>query len=98
MNFQGFSPDSFEQFIRALALKVLGHGVTIFGNGPDGGREATFEGKVSFPSPPENIWDGYGVLQAKFKEKIETTQKDQQWAKSQLEAELNKWVVKERRL
>ena len=97
MNFQGFSPDSFEQFIRALALKVIGPGVTIFGNGPDGGREAVFEGKVSFPSPPENIWDGYGVLQAKFKEKLETTQKDQQWAKSQLEAELEKWVVNDKR-
>ncbi|ANE55059.1 hypothetical protein [Methylomonas sp. DH-1] len=97
MNFQGFSPDSFEQFIRALALKVIGPGVTIFGNGPDGGREAIFEGKVNFPSPPENIWDGYGVLQAKFKEKLETTQKDQQWAKSQLETELEKWVVNDKR-
>jgi len=97
MNFQGFSPDSFEQFSRALALKVIGPGVTIFGNGPDGGREANFEGKVSFPSPPENIWDGYGVLQAKFKEKLETTQKDQQWAKSQLETELEKWVVNDKR-
>lgn len=97
MNFQGFSPDSFEQFIRALALKVIGPGVTIFGNGPDGGREAVFEGKVSFPSPPENMWDGYGVLQAKFKEKLETTQKDQQWAKSQLETELEKWVENDKR-
>ena len=51
MNFQGFSPDTFEQFIRALALKVIGPGTTIFGNGPDGGREATFQGKVNYPHP-----------------------------------------------
>ncbi|MGZ4955112.1 MAG: NACHT domain-containing protein [Methylobacter sp.] len=92
MNFQGFSPDSFEQFIRALSLKVIGPGVTVFGNGPDGGREATFQGKINFPSPPSNVWDGYGVLQAKFKEKVEDTQKDQKWAKSQLEDELNVWI------
>jgi hypothetical protein len=47
MNFQGFTTDSFEQLIRALALKIVGPGVTAFGNGPDGGREATFQGKVS---------------------------------------------------
>lgn len=91
MNFQGFSPDSFEQFIRALSLKVIGPGVTIFGNGPDGGREATFQGLVNYPFPPDNQWNGYGVLQAKFKEKIENTQKDQNWAKSQLDSELKLW-------
>ncbi|MGZ4978783.1 MAG: NACHT domain-containing protein [Methylobacter sp.] len=92
MNFQGFSPDSFEQFIRALSLKVIGPGVTVFGNGPDGGREATFQGKINFPFPPSTTWEGYGVLQAKFKEKIEDTQKDQKWAKSQLENELKVWI------
>jgi len=97
MNFQGFSPDSFEQFIRALSLKVIGPGVTIFGNGPDGGREATFQGKINFPFPPSTTWDGYGVLQAKFKEKVEDTQKDQKWAKSQLEDELKVWISNDNR-
>ena len=97
MNFQGFSPDSFEQFIRALSLKVIGPGVTVFGNGPDGGREATFQGKINFPFPPNTAWDGYGVLQAKFKEKVEDTQKDQKWAKSQLEDELKVWISNDNR-
>lgn len=97
MDFQGFSPDSFEQFIRALSLKVIGSGVTVFGNGPDGGREATFQGKINFPFPPSTIWDGYGVLQAKFKEKTEGTQKDQNWAKSQLKGELENWVTNDNR-
>lgn len=91
MDFKGFSTDSFEQFIRALALKVLGGGVTVFGNGPDGGREATFQGKVNFPHPPAELWEGYGVVQAKFKEKIESTKKDQAWAVQQLNAELTQW-------
>jgi len=77
-NFFGFSPEAFEQFARALALKIFGDGVKVFGNGPDGGREATFDGKVSYPFHLATQWNGYGVIQAKCKEKQETTQKDQQ--------------------
>ena len=76
----GFPPESFEQFVRVLALEVFGPGVTAFGNGPDGGREATFDGPVPYPFPPSSQWHGYGVIQAKFKEKPETTQEDQAWA------------------
>jgi hypothetical protein len=97
MNFQGFSPNSFEQFIRALALKVLGPGVTLFGNGPDGGREATFQGTLNFPFPPSDIWDGYGVIQAKFKETVEDTKKQQAWALNQLQSELNLWRTSAKR-
>jgi hypothetical protein len=38
------------------------------------------------------MWEGYGVLQAKFKEKTEGTQIDQNWAIKQLEGELNLWL------
>jgi hypothetical protein len=89
--FANFSPDTFEQFARALALQVFGNGVTIFGNGPDGGREATFQGTVQYPSPAEAQWNGYGVIQAKFKEKLENTKADQTWVETQLVAELNTW-------
>jgi hypothetical protein len=56
----------FEHLTQAVALQVLGAGVSVFGDGPDGGREATFEGRTRFPEPGEH-WDGYGVVQAKFK-------------------------------
>ena len=75
--FFGFTPESFEQFARALSLSVFGPGVTAFGNGPDGGREAIFRGEVPYPHPPVARWAGYGVIQAKCKEKTESTQKDQ---------------------
>jgi hypothetical protein len=52
----------FEHLSQALALQVLGAGVTVFGEGPDGGREATFEGRMHFPGPGEP-WNGYGVVQ-----------------------------------
>ena len=35
----------FEHLTQALALRVLGPGVEVFGDGPDGGREAAFEGR-----------------------------------------------------
>lgn len=97
MDFLGFSPASFEQFIRALAIKILGPGVTIFGNGPDGGREASFKGVMPYPFPSSQEWNGYGVIQAKFKEKIEGTKLDNAWAKKQLEDELISWTTSNKR-
>jgi hypothetical protein len=95
--FSGFNPTSFEQFVRVLAIQVFGPGVTVFGNGPDGGREATFNGKVNYPFPQTEHWDGYGVIQAKFKEKIETTKADQGWAIDQLKQELKTFAVSAKR-
>ena len=95
--FSGFSPESFEQFSRAIALVIFGPGVSAFGNGPDGGREATFDGAVPYPYPPTDQWMGYGVIQAKFKEKIETTEKDQKWALDLLESELKLFATKRKK-
>ncbi len=95
--FFGFSPDAFEQFVRALSLSVFGPGVTAFGNGPDGGREATFRGEVAYPHPPTTCWSGYGVIQAKCKEKSESTEKDQKWALGLLKDELDLFVSKPKR-
>lgn len=85
----GLSPRSFEHMIQALACKVLGPGIVIFGDGPDGGREATFKGKLSaYPSAGKS-WDGYGVVQAKFRQRPKMKPKeDSKWALQQLEKEL----------
>lgn len=98
MSFHGFSPDSFEQFIRALSIKTIGPGVTVFGNGPDGGREATFQGRINYPHPPQTTWEGYGVIQAKFKERVEDADAEQAWAEKQLKRELNTWVESQIRI
>jgi hypothetical protein len=95
--FFGFSPESFEQFARALGLSIFGPGITAFGNGPDGGREATFRGEVPYPFPPATQWSGYGVIQAKCKEKSESTKKDQQWALRLLSEELEAFVNGQKR-
>ncbi|MGW1722341.1 NACHT domain-containing protein [Streptomyces sp. NPDC002306] len=83
----------FEHLSQALAIQVLGPGVQAFGDGPDGGREADFRGKLNFPHPsPHDPWDGYGVLQAKFLQRPRDTSRDTAWLLGQLRAELRQWA------
>ena len=91
------SSRSFEQLLQALAAKVLGPGVGIFGDGPDGGREATFHGKVPYPSVTDS-WDGYGVLQAKFLQRPRNVSNDGRWALRQLKSEITKYLNVENNL
>ena len=85
------SSRSFEQLIQALAVRLLGPGIVVFGDGPDGGREATFEGKVPFPNPVDG-WDGYGVVQAKCRQRPSDTKQDGNWAVDQLKDEIRKYI------
>jgi hypothetical protein len=55
----------FETLVQALLKNIIGSGTTTFGDGPDGGREATFTGKAPYPSVSEQ-WDGTWIFQAKF--------------------------------
>ena len=86
------STHSFERLVQALAGKVLGPGIVVFGDGRDGGREATFEHKVPYPTPLEP-WDGYGVVQAKCRERPINTTEDGRWAVAQLQAEIGKYTA-----
>ena len=84
----GLSPRSFEQLIQAIALRVVSPKTIIFGDGTDGGREATFRGKTNYNSNDEP-WDGYVVFQAKFRQRpTNDTTKDGAWAIAQLKKEL----------
>ena len=92
----GLSSRSFEHMVQALACNILGPGIVVFGDGPDGGREATFRGKLSgFPSPGES-WDGYVVVQAKFCQRPKGKPKeDGKWAQNQLRKELQAFAKSE---
>ena len=85
------SSRSFEHLIQSLAIRLLGPGIVVFGDGPDGGREATFERKVPFPTPDDG-WDGYGVVQAKYRQRPGNTQQDGNWAVKQLKDEIQKYM------
>jgi len=80
------SSRSFEQLVQALAMRYFGPGVVVFGDGPDGGREATYKGNSTF-EPHGKAWDGYTVLQAKFRQRPLGTEKDVPWALGELKAE-----------
>jgi hypothetical protein len=97
MEFNHFSPQAFEHLIQALSVHVLGPGTVIFGTGPDGGREATFEGEVSYPSEAEH-WNGYIVVQAKCKEQLQAGSQDADWLAGQLKEELKKFLDRKRGL
>lgn len=80
----------FEHLTQALALKYINQQVSIFGSGPDGGREATWEGPAN--SEFTSNWDGLGVLQAKHKEHESTPKDHATWLIAQLKAELRLWA------
>lgn len=90
ITFDNFNHRSFEQFTQALSVGVLGSGVLVFGDGPDGGREASYEGIVPFPSAAEK-WDGYIVMQAKYRATLRKNATDVTWLASQLRGELQKF-------
>ncbi|SBW22935.1 hypothetical protein FDG2_3328 [Candidatus Protofrankia californiensis] len=88
----------FEHLTQALALKVLGPGVSVFGDGPDGGREATHTGRVRWaPDDRVSDWDGYVVIQAKFRNRPLGTTPDTRWFRATLKAELKRWADQESR-
>jgi hypothetical protein len=95
-DFTGLSTRSFEKLVQALAAKVLGPGLVVFGDGADGGREATFEGKVPFPSLAKG-WSGYTVVQAKFHQRPEGTKADGDWAIAELKKELKDFANRKKR-
>ncbi|MEV7872660.1 hypothetical protein AB0P17_42655 [Streptomyces sp. NPDC088124] len=81
----------FEHLSQALAKCVLGPGVSVFGDGKDGGREAAFSGQVPYPNE-QQAWDGYGVVQAKFRQRSQGVSSGTEWLERQIEAEFKAWL------
>ncbi|MFE0276738.1 NACHT domain-containing protein [Streptomyces sp. NPDC058992] len=81
----------FEHLSQSLAKCVLGPGVSVFGDGKDGGREATFSGPVPYPHEQQR-WDGYGVVQAKFKQRSTSLSSGTEWLERQIDAEIKAWL------
>jgi hypothetical protein len=90
-NLSNLDPRNFEHLVQALAKKFIAPGVTPFGDGPDGGREAMYEGEMDYPARAKR-WKGRLVLQCKFrKQPSGDTKKDGDWAVAQLAQELEKY-------
>jgi hypothetical protein len=86
-NLSRLSHRSFEQLVQSLAIKAISISTVIFGDGRDGGREATFDGPSNY-SGKRGKWNGYHVIQAKYRLRTDGTESDADWAIGQLKAEL----------
>lgn len=92
------SPRGFEQLAVALVLNVVGPGLQVYGSGPDGGREATFDGRIDWAASGDDgaAWDGYTVVQAKQCEHpSEDPQRNLAWLKPHLRQEIDAWMEPE---
>ncbi|UOD29065.1 hypothetical protein INH39_27135 [Massilia violaceinigra] len=87
---------AFERLIRALAFELMGHAGIVYSSGPDGARDFTFEGRIRGYESKD--WNGYVVLQAKFKQKASSSGGDASWLESQLDRELKKFKNSRARL
>lgn len=96
--FEELGPRAFEQLAVALAAKLLGPHIEVFGSGKDGGREATYTGPIEWtedvegPIGADQRWTGYTVVQAKQRERVGPPAQDLSWLKGQVGAELNDWA------
>ena len=93
-NLTNLGTRSFEQLIQSLAVRIVGPHVEVFGDGPDGGREATFHGLQLYPSV-EKPWNGYGVIQAKFRQRPERSLDDATWLLGEVKKEIDAYTAPE---
>lgn len=83
---------NFEHLVQALFSKFAGRPASVFGDGADGGREATWDGTLPSDSRVGPGWEGFGVLQAKFKQKdTHVPAQNADWLISQIQSELREW-------
>lgn len=87
----------FEHLVQALMRSELGGSLQIFGDGPDGGREAVWDGEV--PSLGGAVpWAGYGVVQAKARREVRDVASNLKWINTQVNRELKEWAESPKRI
>lgn len=90
-DFRSLGSRNFEHLAQAIAAKMVTRRLSVFGDGPDGGREATWEGEgASLGSAAQ--WNGYGVVQAKYQVLPASPAENLKWLKNAISAELSDWA------
>ena len=95
-DFEHLSDKNFERMATALCAEHIARGLRIYGSGTDGGREATFEGKMNYPAGGQ-VWDGYLVVQCKQKQARATPKEEAAWAIGQLNSEMERYRTAKRK-
>lgn len=80
---------TFESIVKALALEHFGLAGQVFPSGPDAGRDFSYDGSIA-PYQAQG-WNGYLVVQAKFKSKLSGVN-EVKWLLDQLKSELMKFL------
>jgi tetratricopeptide (TPR) repeat protein len=88
-NINKLGDESFEELCKALLCKVIGPGIKPFGAGKDGAREATFEGKASYPNE-QSAWGGKWIFQVKYADYSVDPSKARTRIKGYIDSELEK--------
>ncbi|NJP32584.1 hypothetical protein [Micromonospora thermarum] len=90
---------AFEQMIVALGRLEIGPGVQVFGDGPDGGREATYTATINWSATSTGVsdridaWTRYVVLQSKFQIKPKPEPRDNAvWLQGEISREVARWI------
>lgn len=82
---------NFEHVVQALALDAVGQGLTVFGDGPDGGREASWS--ASSLSIGAISLDSYGVLQAKHRRRpSDSPASNYRWLLQRVAEDVERWA------
>lgn len=63
--YENLSPEQFENLVILICQKLLGISVQGFSTGPDGGRDAKFEGTAELHPSKSKPWEGKTIIQAK---------------------------------
>jgi hypothetical protein len=80
---------SFERLVRSLAFHVLGPAGIVFSAGADAGRDFSYEGAIK--GYEGKSWNGYLVIQAKFRETLRGPSDDAAWLEAQINSELREF-------
>lgn len=96
-DFLNMGNEQFESLVQALMQRLLGANSIVFGKGPDGGRELSYQGKTNFPND-KTAWEGYWIVQAKYKSREDTATDSFNWVKYNIEEEIKKFQTKKRTL
>lgn len=90
---------AFEQLIVSLGRLELSGAMQVFGDGPDGGREAALDGTIEWTGDSKlfkaraTAWSGYTVIQAKFQTKPKPEPRDNAlWLQNEISREIAGWV------
>lgn len=71
---------SFQQMVQSLCQAIISQGMKPTNDGPDGGRDAFFEGPTNYPAgEPNERWNGKVVMQCKFRQTPYRDKRDADW-------------------